>query len=226
MIKIIWKLSIEIENFILGEHNLNIVSKDYAKFQFKFWTETLGLEHTFSFDEAYKWMEYNRDRSLIEHKKLSYEKQIAKLNSNYPSKEKFRNWIDRIEKNIINSPNGKTGEEMEKANPLKHSFADGLYIREVFNPKGELLTTRIHKVKHPFFLLKGDMTIFDEREVKRLRAPYYGITSIGTKRLIYAHEDCIFVTVHYVGDNKNIESIEDDIASWTYQDFNKWEGKL
>ena len=114
MIKIIWKLSIEIENFILGENNLNIVSKDYAKFQFKFWTETLGLEHTFSFDEAYKWMEYNRDRSLIEHKKLSYEKQIAKLNSNYPSKEKFRNWIDRIEKNIINSPSGKTEKKWKK----------------------------------------------------------------------------------------------------------------
>ena len=204
----------------------NLIPRDYAKFQFDFWTKTLGLAHTFSFNEAYDWMNYYRNHELIESKRLAYKEKLVKINSNYPSKEDFRIWISNIEDKIIQSPKGKTGEEMEKVNPLKHSFADGLYIREVFNPKGELLTTRIHKVKHPFFLLKGNMTIFDEKKVSRIYDQYYGITSIGTKRLIFAHEDCTFVTVHHVGDNKDIESIEDDIAAWTYQDFNKWEGKI
>jgi len=30
-----------------------MVDKNFAKFQFDFWTQTLGLEHTFSFDEVY-----------------------------------------------------------------------------------------------------------------------------------------------------------------------------
>ena len=112
----------------------------------------------------------------------------------------------------------RQGKEIEKANPLKHSFADGCYIREVFNPKGELIVTKIHKVSHPFFLLKGEMSILTEEGEKRIKAPHYGITKAGTKRIIYSHEDCVFVTVHAT-DKTDIKEIEKDVIADNYEEL-------
>tara|TARA_R110000824_G_scaffold400855_1_gene609564 strand:- start:716 stop:1303 length:588 start_codon:yes stop_codon:yes gene_type:complete len=183
-----------------------MVDRNFAKFQFDFWTQTLGLEHTFSFDEIYETAMEKRE-----------EKRQLQL-----SKEQFRNGIMKVQENLENHPNGLTGEAMEKLNPLKHSFADGCYIREIFNPKGELLVTKIHKVTHPFFLMKGDMTILMEDGIKRIKAPHYGITPAGTKRIIYCHEDCVFVTVHAT-ELTDIAKIEEEVISKDFDEFDKEE---
>ena len=181
-----------------------MVTKDFARFQFDFWTQTLGLEHTFSFDEMYA---------------LAMEKREEKRQLQL-SKEQFRNGIMKVQENLENHPNGLTGEALEKLNPLKHSFADGCYIREIFNPKGELLVTKIHKVSHPFFLMKGDMTILMEDGIKRIKAPHYGITPAGTKRIIYCHEDCVFVTVHATK-LTDIKAIEEEVIAKDFDEFDK-----
>ena len=183
-----------------------MVTKDFAKFQFDFWTQTLGLEHTFSFDEMYD---------------LAMEKREEKRQLQL-SKEQFRNGIMKVQENLENHPNGLTGEALEKLNPLKHSFADGCYIREIFNPKGELAVTKIHKVSHPIFLMKGDMTILMEDGIKRIKAPHYGITPAGTKRIIYCHEDCVFVTVHATK-LTDIKAIEEEVISKDFDEFDKEE---
>ena len=182
------------------------VDRDYAKFQFDFWTQTLGLEHTFSFDEVYD---------------LAMEKREEKRQLQL-SKEEFRTGIMEVQESLENHPNGLTGEALEKLNPLKHSFADGCYIREIFNPKGELLVTKIHKVAHPFFLMRGDMTILMEDGIKRIRAPHYGITPAGTKRIIYCHEDCVFVTVHATK-LTDIKAIEEEVIAKDFDEFDKEE---
>ena len=181
-------------------------TKDFARFQFDFWTQTLGLEHTFSFDEMYD---------------LAMEKREEKRQLQM-SKEQFRNGIMKVQENLENHPNGLTGEALEKLNPLKHSFADGCYIREIFNPKGELAVTKIHKVSHPFFLMKGDMTILMEDGIKRIKAPHYGITPAGTKRIIYCHEDCVFVTVHATK-LTDIKAIEEEVIAKDFDEFDKEE---
>ena len=182
------------------------VDRDYAKFQFDFWTQTLGLEHTFSFDEVYD---------------IAMEKRAEKQQLQ-TSKEQFRTRIMEVQENLENHPDGLTGEALQKLNPLKHSFADGCYIREIFNPKGELLITKIHKVSHPFFLLKGDMTILMEDGIKRIKAPHYGITPAGTKRIIYCHEDCMFVTVHATK-LTDIDKIEEEVIAKDFDEFDKEE---
>ena len=180
------------------------MTKDDARFQFDFWTQTLALEHTFSFDEMYD---------------LALEKREEKRQLQL-SKEEFRRGIMKVQENLENHPNSLTGEALQKANPLKHSFAEGCYIREIFNPKGELLVTKIHKVSHPFFLLKGDMTILMEDGIKRIRAPHYGITPAGTKRIIYCHEDCVFVTVHATK-LKDIKAIEEEVIAKDFSEADK-----
>jgi|TARA_Y100000310_G_C20466190_1_gene707762 hypothetical protein len=173
------------------------MEKSVAKQQFDYWTHMLGLEHTFSFDEAWDYVEHKREIAI--------------------NKERFEKGIVKVEEKMIASKRGLTGKALEKVNPLKHTFSDGLYIREIFNPKGELLVTKIHNKTHPFFLLKGEMTVLSEEGEIHIKAPYYGVTKAGTKRIIYANEDCIFVTVH-VTDKTNLDEIEKEVIA---KDFNE-----
>jgi hypothetical protein len=81
--------------------------------------------------------------------------------------------------------------------PLIHRFTPGLYIREIFMPKDTLLTSVRHLTTHPFFIMKGDVSVwYTNIPVQRYVAPYTGITKAGTRRLLYTHEDTIWTTVH------------------------------
>lgn len=110
--------------------------------------------------------------------------------------------IDAIEKIIADNNN-----PIEL--PLVHRFTDGIYVREIFMPKGTLLTSKIHKTRHQFMVLKGEVSVLDEQgnEV-RITAPHIGITEIGTRRVLYIHEDCIWATIHANPDNENEVEIE------------------
>ncbi|KKM86588.1 hypothetical protein LCGC14_1277450 [marine sediment metagenome] len=130
----------------------------------------------------------------------------------------FREDICTLEDRIKTMPGALIGDN--DMNPLKHSFADGCYIREIFNPAGELIVTKIHKVAHPFFLLQGEMSILTEEGAKRIKAPYHGITPAGTKRVIYTHSDIIFVTVH-VTKETDLEKIEQEIIAESFDEIDE-----
>ena len=81
--------------------------------------------------------------------------------------------------------------------PLVHNFFPGLYARQITIPARTLVTSRTHKTTHPFVILAGDISVRDDAgNVERLRAGHFGVTSPGTKRMLYAHEDTIWVTFH------------------------------
>lgn len=81
--------------------------------------------------------------------------------------------------------------------PLNHRFTPGLYTREIFMPAGALITSMIHKTTHPFFILKGKVSVFSDNDGEQiLEAPYVGITKPGTRRVLYIHEDCVWATAH------------------------------
>lgn len=136
------------------------------------------------------------------------------------TKEEFRTAIAEVEKNIINMDNSYVGKETEIICPLKHSFGDGCYIREIFNPKGALIVTKIHKKTHPFFLLEGSLMIATGKGVEVIKAPYQGMTKAGTKRAIYALEDVKFITVH-VTDKTDLDEIEKEIISKNFKEFDE-----
>ena len=110
------------------------------------------------------------------------------------------------------------GELLHKTNPVKHTFAGGCYIREIYNPANELIITKIHKKEHPFFLMKGEMSILTEDGIQHIKAPYQGITKVGTKRAIYTHEECIFITVHAT-DSTSIKDVEEEVVCTKYEDL-------
>lgn len=81
---------------------------------------------------------------------------------------------------------------------LVHQFLpNGMYVREIFMPKGAWATSFIHAQYNPFFVMTGKFDLLTEVEGYQLiEAPYRGITTPNTRRVLYMHEDTSFVTVH------------------------------
>jgi len=171
----------------------NPISKDQAKKQFVDMTKELDIKHTFSFDEAYE------------------------IGMELRKRKAFRDQISQLETLGKEEGHFLTPEETKKLNPVKHTFADGCYIREIFNPANELLVTKIHKKEHPFFLMKGKMSILTEEGIKHIEAPHHGITRPGTKRIIFTHTDCVFVTVHAT-DKTTVEEVEKQVIAEDFTD--------
>ena len=132
------------------------------------------------------------------------------------TQSQFRYGISKLEDLINNEDDNSDLVSVE--HPLKETFLDRQYIREIFNPAGQVIVTKIHKVEHPFFLLQGEMSIITEQGEEHISAPYYGITAVGTKRIIYTHTDCTFITVHPT-DLKNSEEIEKELIAKDYKEL-------
>lgn len=107
------------------------------------------------------------------------------------------------------------GERVEC--PVNHVFTPGLYIREFHAKADTIVASRIHNIDHPFFVMKGLMTVRmeDDTEIV-LKGGDHGITNKGTRRLLYIHEDCIFITVHANPDN---ETDPDKIVDAVTEDY-------
>ena len=178
----------------INEQILNSpLTKEQAKEQWISATKDMDLKHTFTFDEMWD--------------------TAAELRK----KKEFRDQITLAHEALEKNENAMKGEELHAYNPVKHTFTDNCYVREIFNPAGQLIVTKIHKKEHPFFLMKGKMSILTEDGVVELEAPHHGITKPGTKRIIYTHTDCVFITVHGT-DKKTPEEVEEEVIAKNFDD--------
>ena len=137
------------------------------------------------------------------------------------TKEEWRKGIIEVENKIAQSPKGVVGSKKideSGIGTLKHTFVDGAYIRQITMQKGALFTSEIHKIKHPYFILEGDCSVLTEKGTTRMKAPFWGITEPGTKRLLYIHEKTIWITVH-VTEETDIDVIKKDIIAETFEEL-------
>ena len=119
-------------------------------------------------------------------------------------------------KNIIHSKNF----------PLKHTFADGIYIRQMDMETGSVVIGAIHNHLHVWFLLTGHLAVATEDSIEEFIAPCYVLAKPGSKRVIYAIEDSIFVNVHKNPNNiKDIKKLEDEIVSLTFEEYKEYINK-
>ena len=142
---------------------------------------------------------------------------VVSKESELEERRSFRRSITDFHKHCESLDCFMTGEELEKHNPLVHNFADGLYIRELNFPAHEFCVTKIHKKKHPFFLLSGRLSILSEHGKVTLEAPHYDITLPGTKRIIWTHTPCTFITVHATKET-DLKKIEEEVIAKNFDD--------
>ena len=125
--------------------------------------------------------------------------------------------ILRFEEELSKVPGAKFGD-MEEC-PLTHEFADGVYVRTIFIPKGTIIVGKIHRHAHPNFLMKGEVTVVTENGgVQRLKAPVSMISGAGTKRVVFTHEDTVWTTIH-VTEETDLEKIEEAVIAKTFEEF-------
>lgn len=92
--------------------------------------------------------------------------------------------------------------------PVKHHFSQGVYARELFIPKGTVLTGKIHKYEQLNIMSAGELSVLTEDGIVRVKAPFTIVSPPGTKRVAYAHEDTVWTTIHG-SDETDLDKLED-----------------
>ena len=128
--------------------------------------------------------------------------ELQKIFDNTPAKS-YKEAVEIIQNYLVSIADGENiignGKEITYAENLweyKHSFADGVYIREMRMRKGQIGFSAIHKHSYGFFLLSGLLASSKEEGVEEFISPCYVVSPRGAKRIVYAVEDCVIVTVH------------------------------
>lgn len=89
-----------------------------------------------------------------------------------------------------------TGTRLDADELTRHWFAPGMYCRELKIPAGACLTGKIHREAHINIISQGDISVLTEHGIKRFVAPCVLISSVGIKRVGFAHTDTTWITVH------------------------------
>ena len=101
--------------------------------------------------------------------------------------------------------------------PLEHFFTDGIYTRQITIPAGMLCVGKIHRFAHPNFLMKGRVTVFTERGGVEVHvAPKMLMSAAGTKRVVLAQTETVWVTIHKT-DHTDLKEIEDEVIAPSYE---------
>jgi hypothetical protein len=135
----------------------------------------------------------------------------------YKQRVAYRDSVVSFEDAVKKHPEALTGDAADEKNPLEHLFADGLYIRKIFMPAGQVIVSKIHKYNHPYFVLKGKVSVLTDTGVEKISAPHYGITTVGTKRVLNVIEDTIWITVHAT-DKTDLKEVEEEIIAKDFKD--------
>lgn len=109
--------------------------------------------------------------------------------------------IDAIPYDIISNCERVLKNFPQADGPVESKFVNNnglnIYVRTLRLSAGQILTSKLHKTRHPFVVTEGVITIFSTTNgLELIKAPYYGITQPGTKRLAYVNQDTVWTTYH------------------------------
>lgn len=113
------------------------------------------------------------------------------------------------------------------ARGLIDKLVGGMYCRVLHIQKGTFFTGKVHHRPYIDIFISGDMTVKSFHEDGRIESAqrftktqfFEGIP--GRKRVIYAHEDCIWVTVDPTKETEK-DKAEDDTLSFQFDGFKKY----
>lgn len=126
------------------------------------------------------------------------------------SRDELRNFLANVEREMKERPQVEV--------PLKHTFSPGCYCREVVLKKGTLAMGKIHKFPCLTIIASGEVTVLSIDGPMRVKAPFTFVSSPGAKRLVYAHEETVWVTVQGT-DETDIAKIEEIFIAKDYDEI-------
>lgn len=132
----------------------------------------------------------------------------------------MRKKILELEAMLLQMPPATPGTFGRIEMPVTHHFAPGVYMRELFIPKGTLLTGKIHRTEHLNILAQGEIVVITEDGPKRLKASTVIKSQPGIKRVGYALEDSVWITVHHNLDEcRDPDLIEERLTARTFEEI-------
>jgi hypothetical protein len=99
--------------------------------------------------------------------------------------------VDKVEQYLSTLPTRVMGDLYEEGTP-------GLYTRQLTIPAETLITSAVHKTCHPFVITKGLVTVYNTFDDSQIlyKAGDRGITYPGTRRVLYCHQETVWLTFH------------------------------
>jgi hypothetical protein len=83
-----------------------------------------------------------------------------------------------------------------EARPVRHIFAPGVYLREIFLMPGACATGAIHRFDHACMSL-GDISVYSQDGgLKRITGCETFVSTAGVKRAVFVHAPTWFTTIH------------------------------
>ena len=89
-------------------------------------------------------------------------------------------------------------------------IADGVLARTVLMPKGDIVIGEKHKEETINILVRGELKVWVNGEVKHIKAPYMVKSKANTRKIVYIIEDAVWTSIHKVT-STNLDDIEDEV---------------
>ena len=89
-------------------------------------------------------------------------------------------------------------------------IADGVLARTVLMPKGDIVVGEKHKEETINILIRGELKVWVNGEVKHIKAPYMVKSKANTRKVAYIIEDVVWTSIHRVT-STNLDDIEDEV---------------
>lgn len=97
--------------------------------------------------------------------------------------------------------------EIEEFLGIRHHFADGLYAKEAFFPKGAQIVQHKHHYEHLSVLAKGKVVVVYEDKEEIVDAPACLVIGANKHHGVLALEDCVWYCIHAT-DEKDPDNID------------------
>jgi hypothetical protein len=135
----------------------------------------------------------------------------------------FINKVETLENAMLASDDVRIAKGNSDMFPLKHSFSEGVYIREMFMPKGGLVIGKLYKISHTWFLLSGELEVATDEGNEYYIGPCYVNAPEGTKRVLHAVSDVIFVNVYPNPENIiDTDKLEEILTCSSYKEYKEY----
>ena len=124
---------------------------------------------------------------------------------------RLRETIARAQAALFDVPDHLEGDCF----PLDHSFAPGVYARTITLPADSVIVGKLHRHAHHNFIQRGKVSVLTEEGPKTLQGPCHFVSFPGTKRVVYAHEETVWTTIHPT-ESTDLAEIEKEVIAPDY----------
>jgi hypothetical protein len=129
-----------------------------------------------------------------------------------------REEIFEIERKMQEAIDDAQITEVDVEEWVNHILAPGVYAREMTIKKHQIIVGKIHKTSHINIISKGDISVKTQFGVWRYQAPCSFVSEVGTKRVVFAHEDTVWTTIHPTEETE-LDKIEEHVIAKSYDEI-------